>query len=129
MPLVELLLDGALSLAVHCYLDAVHTHLPLSRLVAGAMFAVLSCVEESFRDVDFCTGFCRRVFALDYLTELLPVLTDLLPLITATISRSNRLKPVEDSDSTFTAWSPAARLMNSLLEQCAAHGTGAFPHF
>eukprot|EP01054_Gregarina_sp_Poly1_P004462 Gregarina_sp_Poly_1__4461@NODE_23_length_20322_cov_242_373192_g21_i0_p5_GENE_NODE_23_length_20322_cov_242_373192_g21_i0NODE_23_length_20322_cov_242_373192_g21_i0_p5_ORF_typecomplete_len603_score82_34Cyclin_N/PF00134_23/0_0012Cyclin_N/PF00134_23/5_2e03_NODE_23_length_20322_cov_242_373192_g21_i055587366 len=139
IPLIELIIDGCLAISISCYLECIHSFIPMSRIVAATLFTALSIVEESFKDSAFCIGFCRLVFALDYAAELRPVLTDLMPLIYSICSRKFKGARASDksdatseplaisSDSTFTAWSATARILLSLLEDVAAHGPSAFP--
>eukprot|EP01053_Blabericola_migrator_P000066 Blabericola_migrator_1__65@NODE_1015_length_5700_cov_454_708148_g697_i0_p2_GENE_NODE_1015_length_5700_cov_454_708148_g697_i0NODE_1015_length_5700_cov_454_708148_g697_i0_p2_ORF_typecomplete_len590_score91_78Cyclin_N/PF00134_23/0_00039_NODE_1015_length_5700_cov_454_708148_g697_i06472416 len=134
--LVELLIEGALTISIQCYLESIHTYVPVSRIVAAVMFSTLTVVEDSFRDVDFCAGFCRLVFNLDYLTELLPVLTDAMPPLYAVVTRRlRRATSFRDgnnpeptcSESRFTSWSMAAQILKGFLDQVVANGHAAFP--
>lgn len=136
---IELVIEGALAISVSCYMEYMHTFIPISRVVAAIMFASFSIIEESFKDLDFCTGFCRRVFALDYATELRPVLTEVMPLVYLHISRqlkggrsSDKSDVQSDpmtmcNDSTFTTWSNSALLLLEHLEELASFGPSAFP--
>eukprot|EP01055_Gregarina_sp_Pseudo9_P005559 Gregarina_sp_Pseudo_9__5558@NODE_741_length_2286_cov_75_517579_g697_i0_p1_GENE_NODE_741_length_2286_cov_75_517579_g697_i0NODE_741_length_2286_cov_75_517579_g697_i0_p1_ORF_typecomplete_len639_score216_01Cyclin_N/PF00134_23/8_5e05_NODE_741_length_2286_cov_75_517579_g697_i02422158 len=137
---LELVLECALAISVACYLECVHTFLPLSRIVAAILFSALSIIEESFKDLDFCAGFCRRVFGLDYATELRPVLTEVMPLIYIVATRQFKGARSSDksdvssadsaticNDSTFTSWSYSARVLLDFLEEVAAYGPTAFP--